>query len=66
MLPAIREGDVLAVLDVGAYGYTMSNNYNGQLRPAVVLTSHGQSELIRRRENYEDLIAGESIPPHLG
>lgn len=66
ILPAIGEGDVLAVLDVGAYGYTMSSNYNGQPRPAVVLTSHGQSELIRRRENYEDLIAGESIPPHLG
>jgi diaminopimelate decarboxylase len=65
ILPTIKEGDVLGVLDVGAYGYTMSSNYNGQPRPAVVLTRDGESELIRRRENYQDLVAGEIIPPHL-
>ncbi len=64
-LPRLREGDLLAVLDVGAYGYTMSSNYNGQPRPAVVLVSDGRGQLIRRRENYEDLVAGEIVPTHL-
>jgi diaminopimelate decarboxylase len=64
-LPTLRENDLLAVLDVGAYGFTMSNNYNSQYRPAVVLVSDSQGLLIRRRENYEDVIRGESIPQHL-
>jgi len=53
------------VLDVGAYGFTMSSNYNGQLRPAVVLVSKGEGQLIRRRDSYEDLVAAETIPTHL-
>jgi diaminopimelate decarboxylase len=65
LLPPIREHDLLAVLDVGAYGFTMSNNYNGQLRPAVALVSKGEGLLIRRRESYEDMIAAEMIPSHL-
>jgi len=65
ILPELGEGDLLAVLDVGAYGYTMSSNYNGQPRPAVVMVTDGRIELIRRREGYEDLTAGEIIPPHL-
>jgi diaminopimelate decarboxylase len=64
-LPKLRESDLLAVLDVGAYGFTMANNYNGHPRPAVVLVSDGQSQLIRRRERYEDLVAQEVIPAHL-
>jgi diaminopimelate decarboxylase len=64
-LPKLRESDLLAVLDVGAYGFTMANNYNGHPRPAVVLVSDGESQLIRRREKYEDLIAQEVIPAHL-
>jgi diaminopimelate decarboxylase len=62
-LPALRENDLLAVLDVGAYGFTMSSNYNGQPRPAVVMISEGEEQLIRRRETYEEMIAGEIIPP---
>ena len=65
LLAELERGDLLAVLDVGAYGFTMSSNYNGQPRPAVVLVSNGKSQLIRRREGYEDLVAGETIPPHL-
>jgi diaminopimelate decarboxylase len=64
-LPKLCEGDLLAVLDTGAYGFTMASNYNGQPRPAVILTTHGQSDVIRSRESYEDLIAKETIPPHL-
>lgn len=64
-LPKLTEGDLVAVLDVGAYGFTMSSNYNGQLRPAVVLVSEGEGLLIRRRDSYEDLIAAETVPTHL-
>jgi len=65
LLPKLSEDDLLAVLDTGAYGFTMANNYNGQPRPAVILVGDGQSELIRLRESYEDIIAKEIIPPHL-
>lgn len=55
-LPPIVEGDVLAVLDAGAYGYAMSSTYNNRLRPAEVLISQdGTVRLIRRREVFEDL-----------
>ena len=64
-LPTLRENDLLAVLDVGAYGFTMSNNYNGLVRPAVVLVAEGGEHLIRRRETYEEMIADEIIPPKL-
>ncbi len=56
-LPKIEENDILAVLDAGAYGYSMSSNYNSRLRPAeVLITSDGGHRLIRRRDTYEDLL----------
>ena len=55
-LNEVREGDVLAILNAGAYGYTMSNNYNSRLRPAEVLFTEGNAKLIRRRETIDDLI----------
>jgi diaminopimelate decarboxylase len=64
-LPVLREGDLLAVLDVGAYGFSMSNNYNGQPRAAVVLVNDGEGQLIRKRETYEDMIASEIVPSQL-
>ncbi len=55
-LPEIHEGDILAVLDAGAYGYAMSSTYNNRLRPAEILIDRqGQPRLIRRRETYDDL-----------
>lgn len=55
-LPEIQEGDVLAVLDAGAYGYAMSSTYNNRLRPAeILIDQNSQIRLIRRREKYEDL-----------
>ncbi len=50
-----RRGDVIAVAVTGAYCFTMSNNYNGALRPAVVFCRDGKSSLRVRRETYEDL-----------
>jgi diaminopimelate decarboxylase len=55
----IREGDVLAVLNAGAYGFCMSSNYNTRPRPAEVMIDRGQARLIRRRETLEDLLRGQ-------
>ena len=56
----IREGDILAFANAGAYGFTMASNYNGRLRPAEVLIDHdGTPRLIRRRETLEDLCRTE-------
>jgi len=57
-----RSGDLLAVGNAGAYGFTMSSNYNARPRPAEVLVEGGQAHLVRARESYEDLIRGETIP----
>jgi diaminopimelate decarboxylase len=56
-LPEIFEGDILGILDSGAYGFSMSSNYNNRLRPAEVLVnSDGSNRLIRRRDTLEDLV----------
>ena len=60
-LPATHEGDLLAILDAGAYGLSLSSNYNTRLRPAEVLIEAGQARLIRRRETYEELFAPEML-----
>ncbi|RMG56051.1 MAG: diaminopimelate decarboxylase [Acidobacteria bacterium] len=52
-----REGDILAICDAGAYGYSMSFPYNMRPRPAEVLVDEGRAWLIRRRERIEDLVA---------
>jgi len=57
-LPPIYEGDILGVLDAGAYGYAMSSQYNNRARPAEVLIQEcGSIKLIRRRDTYEDMLA---------
>jgi diaminopimelate decarboxylase len=56
-LPEIFEEDILGVLDSGAYGYSMSSNYNNRLRPAeVLIETDGNSRLIRKRDSIEDLV----------
>ena len=55
-LNEVREGDVLAFHNAGAYGFTMSSNYNSRFRPAEVLIHNGKDHLIRRRESLEDLL----------
>jgi diaminopimelate decarboxylase len=57
VLPEIFENDILGVLDSGAYGFSMSSNYNSRLKPAEVLIgSDGNPRLIRRRDTLEDLV----------
>ena len=57
-MPPLAAGDLLAVLHAGAYGYAMSSNYNGHLRPAEVLVEGDTFRIIRRRQTYDDLLAG--------
>jgi diaminopimelate decarboxylase len=52
-----RPGDVLVTPATGAYGFSMSNTYNGQPRPPVVFVSNGDARLVVRRERYEDLFS---------
>jgi diaminopimelate decarboxylase len=58
MLPSPAAGDLLAVLHAGAYGYAMSSNYNGHLRPAEVLVEGVSFRIIRERQTYGDLLGG--------
>lgn len=55
-LPKVESGDVLAMLDTGAYGYSMASNYNRNPRPAVVFVENGKDKLVVKRETYQDLI----------
>ncbi|MBB1123436.1 diaminopimelate decarboxylase [Limosilactobacillus albertensis] len=55
-LPATKPGDVLAMLDTGAYGYSMASNYNRNPRPAVVFAEDGKAQVVIKRETYDDLI----------
>ena len=56
----LRQGNLLAVMGAGAYGFSMSSNYNSRPRPAEVLVEGSKARLIRRRETYEDLTRTES------
>jgi diaminopimelate decarboxylase len=60
-----KEGDLLAVMSAGAYGFTMASNYNSRPRIPEVLVKGKKAFLIREREDYEDLIKGERIPGFL-
>ena len=62
MLPVFKEGDFLAVMSAGAYGFSMSSNYNARPRAAEVMVLNGKYYIVRRREKYEDLIRGEVVP----
>ncbi len=56
----LKEGDLLSVMGAGAYGFSMSSNYNSRPRVAEVMIEGSKARLIRRRETYEDLIRTES------
>jgi diaminopimelate decarboxylase len=58
-LPIMREGDLLALLDVGAYGMVLASNYNTRPRPAEVLVDGKSAKMIRRRETVADLVRNE-------
>jgi diaminopimelate decarboxylase len=59
MLPEISEGDILCLLNAGAYGITMASNYNGRYRPAEVMIHQGKDYLVRRREDMEYILQNQ-------
>jgi diaminopimelate decarboxylase len=58
-LPALEEGDLIAILDAGAYGMSLASNYNSRPRPAEVLVEGRKARLVRRRETMKDLLGPE-------
>jgi len=55
-LAEVKEGDMLAILNAGAYSFSMSSNYNSRVKPPEVLVWQGKAHLIRKRQDWEDLI----------
>ncbi len=58
-LNEVREGDLLVFYNAGAYGFEMSSNFNSRLRPAEVLVKDGKAMIIRKRDEFEDLLRGQ-------
>lgn len=65
ILPHVKSGELLAVMSAGAYGFTMASNYNTRPKPPEVLVKEDKFFIIREREDYQDLVRGESIPSFL-
>jgi diaminopimelate decarboxylase len=65
MLPVVKRGDYIAILDTGAYGFSMSSQYNGRPRCAEILVRDGAVDLIRSKESVDDVIKNQVIPERL-
>ncbi len=64
-LPRVEKGDLIALLDAGAYGFSMSSQYNGRPRCAEILVNDGDSDIIRSAEDVCDLIGKQKLPARL-
>jgi diaminopimelate decarboxylase len=64
-IPKVEPGELLAVMSAGAYGFTMSSNYNSRPRVPEVMVDGSRFHVVRKREEYSDLIQGETIPDFL-
>jgi len=65
LMPELKEGDYLAVMGAGAYGFSMSSNYNSRPRAAEVLVSGNKNFVIRARDSRNDLVRNERMPGFL-
>jgi diaminopimelate decarboxylase len=61
-MPRLESGDLLAVMGAGAYGFSMSSNYNSRPRCAEVMVIRGKFYVVKKAEGYKDLVKGEIIP----
>ena len=61
LLLSFRSGDLMALMSAGAYGFSMSSNYNSRPRAAEVMVKGNKFSVIRERETYKDLVKGEKI-----
>ena len=64
-MPDVEEGDVLGIMNAGAYGFTMSSNYNSRPLASEILVTDGKCQIVRERQSFEDLYAQQIIPDHL-
>jgi diaminopimelate decarboxylase len=62
-MPIVREGELLAIMSAGAYGFVLASNYNSRTRPPEVLVCRRRVKIIRKREQFQDLTRGESLRP---
>jgi diaminopimelate decarboxylase len=58
-MPELHEGDLLAIMSAGAYGFVMASNYNSRLLPVEALVRGDKFALIRKRQTWEDLVRDE-------
>jgi diaminopimelate decarboxylase len=61
-----QEGDLMAIMSAGAYGFTMSSNYNTRPRAAEVMVKGGEYAIVRRREELEEMVRNEAVPGFVG
>jgi diaminopimelate decarboxylase len=61
-LPVVVKDDIIAILDVGAYGFSMSSQYNGRPRCTELLVNNGQVDVIRKGEDFDDLMMNQIVP----
>jgi len=64
-MPEIKEGDVLAIFNAGAYAFSMSSQYNSRPKTMEVLVNNGESEIVRERETFADVLAHQNVPVRL-
>ncbi|MGB9895200.1 MAG: hypothetical protein ACPLN2_04775, partial [Thermoproteota archaeon] len=64
-LPIMKSGELLAILDVGAYGLSMASNYNIRSIPRVVMIWKDKAEVVREKESLEDIIKKEKVPDYI-
>jgi len=61
VIPEVGEGDLIALMSAGAYGFSMASNYNSRPLPAEVLVLENSARIIRERQSFEDLVRGEKV-----
>lgn len=64
-IPDVKNGDLIAVMSAGAYGFAMSSNYCSRLKVAEVMVKDNRFHVVTQRQGYEDLVKGESVPPFI-
>ncbi len=64
-LPEIEEGDLIAIMNAGAYAFSMASQYNSRPRPAEVLVKEGESDVVRERETFADVLNKQNVPVRL-
>jgi len=64
-MPEIEEGDILAIFNAGAYAFSMSSQYNSRPKTMEILVNNGESEIVRERETFADVLAKQNVPVRL-